>query len=169
MGEGWRTPTRAEFEELLSSCKFDVEMDPDADVLENVTVVYGDGREVKLPVVHLSYDNLLTIQRGGKIIKVPTSDYAHITTKQDGSGLSMSKTSGNDQTYAYFWTSDIYIFTNKDTGTQTTVGPCYYYTNGSWIYAPELYSLSNDEEWTLIPSGSSALYAYPILPVRDKK
>ena len=169
LGEGWRTPTRAEFEELVNSCKFDVEMDPNADVLENVTVVYGDGREVKLPVVHLSCDNLLTINKSGKVIKVPTSDYAYIRTKQDGSGISMSKTSGNDQTYAYFWASDIFINTNKNTGTQTTVGPCYYYTNGSWIYAPELYSLSNDEEWTLTPSGSSALYAYPILPVRDRK
>jgi hypothetical protein len=169
LGEGWRTPTRADFEELVTSCQFDVEMDPNADVLENVTVVYGDGREVKLPVVHLSCDNLHTINKSGKVIKVPTSDYAYIRTKQDGSGISMSKTSGNDQTYAYFWASDIFINTNKNTGTQTTVGPCYYYTNGSWIYAPELYSLSNDEEWTLTPSGSSALYAYPILPVRDRK
>jgi hypothetical protein len=122
LGEGWRTPTRAEFEELLSSCKFDVEMDPDADVLENVTVVYGDGREVKLPVVHFSYDNLLTIQRGGKIIKVPTSDYAYITTKQDGGGTGLSKISG-EVSYVYFWTSDVYTYTDKDSGKHNCLRP----------------------------------------------
>ena len=166
LGEGWRTPTRAEFEELVNSCKFDVEIDPNAEVRTNVSAQI-DGKTIYVDIVHLSYDNLLTIQRGGKIIKVPTSDYAYITTKQDG-GTSLSKISG-EVSYVYLWTSDVNTYTDKDSGKQTVLGPCYYCTNGPWVWLPEVYAVMLSGQWTLVSSGYSALSAYPILPVRDKK
>ncbi|OPZ41269.1 MAG: hypothetical protein BWY95_02685 [Bacteroidetes bacterium ADurb.BinA104] len=95
LGEGWRTPTKAEFEELLSNCKIDAEMDPNATIHENSTVNFADGSKVVVPIIHLSYDNLLTLQANGKVIRIPTSDIADVITKQDGSGIGLKKSSGN--------------------------------------------------------------------------
>jgi hypothetical protein len=158
LGEGWRTPTKAEFEELVKNCIFDVEIDPNAKIV-NVRIdqtTYVD--------VRASYDNLLAIQKDGKVIKVPTSDYANIMPKQDGSGIILNKQTGGSS-IACFWSSEIYIYDNVITGTQSAGGPCYYVTKGD-LYMPEL---SNDVELTLEPGGHSPLYALPILPVRDKK
>ncbi len=168
LGEGWRTPTKAEFEELLSNCKIDAEMDPNATIHENSTVNFADGSKVVVPIIHLSYDNLLTLQANGKVIRIPTSDIADVITKQDGSGIGLKKSSGNVAN-AYFLTSDVHTSTDKNTGVQTVVGPCYYVTNEGWLYAPELFAVTSKEEWSLIPLGLSTLAAYPILPVRDKK
>jgi hypothetical protein len=165
LGEGWRIPTKAEFEELVKNCIFDVEIDPNATVLRNERVQSPDGEIVYPDILHQSYDNLLTLQANGKIIKIPTSDYAYITTKQDG-GIGLNKISG-EVMYVYFWTSDIYIYTDEDTGTQSPIGPCHYETHGPWVFQPEAYAMMGG--WKILPYCSTNYLAFPILPVRDKK
>ena len=160
LGEGWRTPTKAEWEELLNGCSLGVEFDPNGDILTNVTVGIN-GQEYYLDVVHLSEDNLMTIGKNGKVIKIPTTDYGYLGPKQDGSGYSFTKY--GSYVYANFWTADI-LRENGITG-----GPQYYETYSAWVYEPEIYQILYNGKYSLNVYTSSITYAYSILPVRDKK
>ena len=161
LGEGWRIPTRAEIEELLANCSIGVEIDPNAETISGTLIM--DGREYNLNNIHISEDNMMTIQRNGKVIKLPTCEYGYLQTKSDGSGYSFTRSSSF--TYVDMWSGD--ILCNPETG--TPIGPLYYETNGGWVYEPELYDIINGGKRELAPYGYGINYAYPILPVRDKK
>ena len=160
LGEGWRIPTKEEIDELRANCSSGVEIDPNAETLSGTLVM--DGREYQLNNIHISEDNLMTIQRNGKVIKLPTCEYGYYQTKNDGSGYSFTRTSS--LTYVDLWCADVY-----NPQTEYYNGPLYYETTGAWVYEPELYDIINGGKREINCYTSNVHFAYPILPVRDKK
>ena len=161
LGDGWRIPTKAEFEELLANCNLGVEVDPNAETISGTLI--ADGREYQLNNVHISEDNMMTIQRGGKVIKLPTCDYGYLQPKQGTNDYSLYKPSGT-RSSVYSWCAD--VFEVPDAGYIS--GPVIYQASG-WVYEPEIYDILYPGERTFTSYNSSINYAYPILPVRDKK
>lgn len=155
LGEGWRMPTREEFEELLANCSLGVEYDPNGTVASGGNLTYN-GQTYYIDVVHLSEDNMMKINCNGKTIKIPTCDYGYMTPKPDGTGYSFTKY--GDFVYVNLWCADVI----------NSGGPLYYETYGAWVYEPEIYEIIYGG-FSLSSYTSTPTYAYSILPVRDKK
>ena len=155
LGEGWRMPTREEFEELLANCSLGVEYDPNGTVASGGNLTYN-GQTYYIDVVHLSEDNMMKINCNGKTIKIPTCDYGYMTPKPDGTGYSFTKY--GDFVYVNLWCADVI----------NSVGPLYYETYGAWVYEPEIYEIIYGG-FSLSSYTTTPTYAYSILPVRDKK
>jgi len=155
LGEGWRIPTREEFEELLAHCSLGVEYDPNGERVDGGTLTY-DGKTYQLGVVHISQDNKMKISCNGKNIIIPTCDYGYMTTKQDGTGYSFTK--NGTSYYVSLWCANAI----------NSSGPLYFETNGAWVYQPEIYEIVTGG-FELSCYTSTPTYAYSILPVRDKK
>ena len=154
LGEGWRMPTKAEFEELLNNCSIGAIIDPNAEV----STVSGSHNGVKFgPITtHYSDDNKLKINRNGRSIILPTCDYGSMIQKENG-GYSFTRV--GRYSILGLWAGDVNTDEYRD-------GPSLYVAE--WISEPELYEVLYGRN-TLEPYIMSTAYAFSILPVRDKK